>query len=284
MFIFKRVSHLREWIARQKQVKTSIGFVPTMGALHEGHLSLLHQSKSDCDHTLISIFVNPLQFNDPEDLNKYPRPIETDLEKIIHTGADVLFLPDVQDVYPSSNDVELHFDPGPMGEVMEGKFRPGHFKGVAEVVYRLLRITEPDRLYLGQKDFQQVAVIRKLIADQKLKVEVVVCPTQREGNGLAMSSRNLRLSDQGRDEASIIFKMLNEGKLAFERGESPQDIINRAMNTFREKKMEPEYFEIVDGNSLQPIPEKNQADYIVACCAVKVEGIRLIDNLIFKQP
>jgi len=254
-----------------------------MGALHEGHISLVQKSKSQCDLTLVTVFVNPLQFNDPEDLKKYPRPVESDIEKIYKAETDALFLPDVVDVYPQDEKDILNFDPGPMGEVMEGKFRPGHFKGVAEVVYRFLKITEPDKLYLGQKDFQQVAIIRKLISDLNLPVEVVVGPTLRESNGLAMSSRNMRLTDQGKEEAAILFKTLNAGKKSFDQGEIPALIAEQAIQTFREKKLEPEYFEIVDGKTLQPYEGTMESNFVVACCAVKVEGIRLIDNVIYKQ-
>jgi pantoate--beta-alanine ligase len=282
MFISKRVPPLREWIAKQKRKNALLGFVPTMGALHEGHISLVQQSKSQCDLTLVSVFVNPLQFNDPEDLKKYPRPLESDIEKIYRAAADILFLPEVEDVYPQNDTGILQFEPGPMGEVMEGKFRPGHFKGVAEVVYRLLKIIEPDQLFLGQKDFQQVAIIRKLISDMKLPVEVMVVPTMREPNGLAMSSRNMRLSDQGREEAAILFKTLTAGKISFDQGIQPAVIAQQAMDTFREKNLEPEYFEIVDGLTLQPVSTM-ESNFVVACCAVKVEGIRLIDNVIYKQ-
>jgi pantoate--beta-alanine ligase len=283
MFISKRVPHVQEWIAKHKRENTTLGFVPTMGALHEGHISLVQLSKSQCDLTLVSVFVNPLQFNDPEDLKKYPRPVESDIEKIYRAQTDVLFLPDVVDVYPRDENDVLDFDPGPMGEVMEGKFRPGHFKGVAEVVYRLLKIIEPDKLYLGQKDFQQVSIIRKLISDVKLPVDVVVGPTLRESNGLAMSSRNMRLSDQGKEEAAVLFKTLNAGKKSFDQGVTPALITEQAMQTFREKKLEPEYFEIVDGKTLQPYDDAMESNFVVACCAVKVEGIRLIDNVIYKQ-
>jgi len=283
MFIFKRVPHLQEWIAKEKVNNSSIGFVPTMGALHEGHISLVQKSKAECDITLVSVFVNPLQFNDPEDLKKYPRPIEADIEKIYHAETDVLFIPEVQDMYPADDNLSLDFDPGYMGEVMEGKFRPGHFKGVAEVVFRLLKFIEPDRIYLGQKDFQQVAIIRKLISDLNLPVEVIVCPTLREPNGLAMSSRNLRLSEHGREEAAIIYQTLMTGQQSFEKGLTTQEIKEQAIQSFKKKNMEPEYFEIVDGFSLQPVTNRNDADFVVACCAVKVEGVRLIDNVIYKQ-
>ena len=283
MFIFKRVPHLQEWIARHKKENTSLGFVPTMGALHEGHISLVRQSKSQSDLTLVSIFVNPLQFNDPEDLNLYPRPIESDIEKTLKAGTDVLFLPDVNDIYPANDVLKLKFDPGVMGEVLEGKFRPGHFKGMAEVVYRLLKIVNPDELYLGQKDFQQVAIIEKLIADTNLPVKVIVCPTTRELNGLAMSSRNQRLSAAAKEEAGAIYQTLIDGKRLFESGMDPQLISDRSLIIFKEKNWEGEYFELVDGNTLQLVRDEHDSDYVVACCAVKVEGVRLIDNVIYKK-
>ncbi|HEX5112417.1 MAG TPA: pantoate--beta-alanine ligase [Saprospiraceae bacterium] len=283
MFIFKRVPHLQEWIARHKKENTALGFVPTMGALHEGHISLVQQSKSQSDLTLVSIFVNPLQFNDPEDLKKYPRPIESDIEKTWKAGTDVLFLPEVNDIYPANDALKLNFDPGVMGEVLEGKFRPGHFKGMAEVVYRLLKIVMPDKIFLGQKDFQQVAVIRKLIVDTNLPVEVIVCPTLREANGLAMSSRNMRLSELAKEEAGLIYKTLLEGKSLLEKGMSSQSISEWAMQIFRQQNWDPEYFEVVDGFTLSSVNHFDAADYIVACCAVKVEGVRLIDNVIYKK-
>ena len=253
-----------------------------MGALHEGHISLVNASNSHSDITVVSVFVNPRQFNDPQDLKKYPRPIEEDIHKIYDAHTHVLFLPEVEDVYPFAHDIDLKFEEGTLGNVMEGKFRPGHFKGVADVVFRLLKLVEPHKLFLGQKDFQQVAIIRKLISDQKMPVEVVVCPTLREANGLAMSSRNLRLSRESRDKAGIIYETLANAKQFFEMGISLRSIEEDAMTIFRELHMEPEYFEIVDGHTLQPVQHPDDADYVVACTAVKVDGIRLIDNLILK--
>jgi pantoate--beta-alanine ligase len=283
MFIFKRVPHLQDWMARQKQNTTTLGFVPTMGALHEGHSSLIRECNSQCDLTLVSLFVNPLQFNDPEDLKKYPRPIEADIELTYHAGTDVLFHPEVREVYPDHDLTSFQFDPGPLGEIMEGKFRPGHFKGVAEVVYRLLRIVNPDKIFLGQKDFQQVAVITKLISDKNLPVEVIVCPTLREANGLAMSSRNTRLSEKARMEAGLIYQTLQQGQALMEQGVIPTQIAVQAMNIFRKQNWDPEYFELIDGYTLKPIEDSKAHDYIVACCAVKVEGVRLIDNVIYKK-
>ena len=282
MFICKRVPHLRDWKAQHVPQAGNIGFVPTMGALHEGHLSLIQACKAQCDQTIVSVFVNPRQFNDAGDLLKYPRPVEQDIRLVSLSEAEVLFMPDERDMYPADDPFEMAFDPGPLGEVMEGKFRPGHFKGVADVVYRLLKMVEPQYLYLGQKDFQQVAVVRKLVADLRLPVQVVACPTVREDNGLAMSSRNLRLSEKGKADAARIYKELIRGKKAFEDHKPVQQIKREAMQIFLDMNFDPEYFEVVDGDTLQPIEDVFPSQSVVACCAVKVEGVRLIDNVIWK--
>src|SRR6187402_2824831 len=171
MFIQKRVAHTRDWVESRKKEGLKVGFVPTMGALHSGHLSLVKRSKEETDLTVVSIFVNPKQFNDPEDLRKYPRPVESDLEMLYEGGVDLVFLPEVEDVYPPGDVNTIDFDPGPAAMTMEGKFRPGHFAGMAEVVYRLLAITTPDKLFMGQKDFQQFSIIRKLIHDFNLPID-----------------------------------------------------------------------------------------------------------------
>lgn len=283
MFIFKGVSHLRDWIADQKKAGLSTGFIPTMGALHAGHLSLVDQSKAVTDISIVSIFVNPKQFNDPEDLRKYPRPIEHDLRMLYESGVDVVFLPEVNDIYPPGDTSKINFDPGPTANTMEGKFRPGHFEGMAEVVYRLLQITTPDHLFMGQKDFQQFAIIRKLIDWYKMPVDLVMCPTIRESNGLAMSSRNVRLSASAREKAGIIYKKLVEGKQAFEQGQPVEQIQQAVFESLRKENFDPEYFDVVDGYSLNTVSSLKDADQIVACCAVKVEGVRLIDNMIWKE-
>jgi pantoate--beta-alanine ligase len=254
-----------------------------MGALHYGHISLVDQCKETSDLTIVSIFVNPRQFNDPEDLKKYPRPIEADLKMLHDSGVDVVFLPDVEDIYPEGDTKQIEFDPGPSAETMEGKFRPGHFIGMAEVVYRLLSIVTPDQLYMGQKDFQQFAIIRKLIADFRLPIELVMCPTIREVNGLAMSSRNVRLSASARNKAGIIYKNLMDAQKAFETDVPIPKIQETFFNNLSKENFEPEYLEIVDGYSLQVVSNLKDAKQIVACCAVKVEGVRLIDNLIWKE-
>jgi pantoate--beta-alanine ligase len=283
MFICKRVSHLREWLDQRRQAGLSIGFVPTMGALHEGHLSLVSENRRQTGTTCVSIFVNPRQFNNPNDLKNYPRPLETDIKALYGAKADVVFIPDVADMYPAEDPFQTTFDPGVLGETMEGEFRPGHFKGMVDVVYRLLRIVEPDAMFLGQKDFQQAAIITRMVKDTALPVRITICPTIRESNGLAMSSRNMRLSAHGKNEAALIYRELVKGKDSFAAGEPATTIIERMMSSCREHGLDPEYFEVIDGLTLQPVTYYAEAEYIVACCAVKVEDVRLIDNVTWKE-
>jgi pantoate--beta-alanine ligase len=283
MLLFKRIPQLNEWIRARKQEGKQIGFVPTMGALHEGHISLMKDSLSESDITVVSIFVNPRQFNDPVDLQLYPRPLEEDIHMLIKSGIDVLFIPDPAEIYPKGDESKLNFDPGPLASVMEAKFRPGHFEGVAEVVYRLLKITDPDRLYMGQKDFQQLTIIRKMIHDLHLPVHLIMCPTLREANGLAMSSRNERLSKEARDKAGMIYQTLFEAQREFEEGSPIAITKENAMSKLLKLEFMPEYFEIVDGISLQNINDPKESQFIVACCAVRLEDVRLIDNLIWTE-
>ncbi len=283
MFIFKRVAHIREWVESRQQAGLKVGFVPTMGALHYGHLSLVERSKTETDLTVVSIFVNPKQFNDPEDLRKYPRPIEQDLKMLYEGGVDLVFMPEVDDIYPPGDTRVIDFDPGPAAATMEGKFRPGHFAGMAEVVYRLLAITTPDKLFMGQKDFQQFSIIRKLIADFQMPIELVMCPTIRESNGLAMSSRNVRLSPEAREKAGIIYRILSVGKTLLEQRGSVREVQEVALDALRKAGFDPEYYEVVNGYTLAPVTSLDDADQIVTCCAVKVEGVRLIDNMIWKE-
>ncbi len=274
---------MQEWINICKKNGKTIGFVPTMGALHKGHLSLAETSLANGDETVVSIFVNPKQFNDPDDLKKYPRPVETDIKLLSETGVHVLFLPDEEDIFPPGVDSAIPFDPGPAADVMEGKFRPGHFKGMAEVVYRLLSIVKTDKLYMGQKDFQQLMIIRKMITDLHLPVILEMCATVREPHGLAMSSRNTRLSPQARKEAAIIHGTLVAAQRLFEEEEPVAEIKKVAMEVLSRKDFQPEYFEIVDGITLSTIRIIHDSQFVVACCAVKVEGIRLIDNAIWTR-
>lgn len=283
MIIFTKVRDIKEWLSQQKQQGKSIGFVPTMGALHKGHLSLAEFSMENNDITVVSIYVNPKQFNDPDDLKKYPRPVEEDIRLLNDLHINCLFQPDNEDIYPQGVNTSINFDPGPAAEIMEGKFRPGHFKGMAEVVYRLLSIVEPDRLYMGQKDFQQLTIIRKMIADLHVPVLLEMCPTVRESNGLAMSSRNTRLSPASREEAAIIYSTLVATQRMFEEEEPVEEIKKFAMSALTRPNFEPEYFEIVDGITLTPVESFGDSQFVVACCAVKVEGIRLIDNAIWTR-
>ncbi len=282
MFIFKRVAHIQDWIQKRKAEGWNIGFVPTMGALHKGHLSLVEACKQNCDGTIVSIFVNPKQFNDKKDLVNYPRPIERDLKMLFESGVEVVFLPEVEDIYPPDSSTTIDFDPGVAATTMEGKFRPGHFSGMAEVVYRLLNITTPDCLYMGQKDFQQFSIIRKLISDFKLPINLELCPTIREESGLAMSSRNVRLSEQAREKAAMIYANLVEAKKSFQAGKSVEEIRAQFFAALIQEQFNPEYMEVVDGYTLAAVEQMNQAEQIVVCCAVFVEEVRLIDNMVLK--
>jgi len=283
MLTIKTEQGMHDWISSRKDAGESIGFVPTMGALHEGHLSLAVASLEENDRTVVSIFVNPKQFNDPKDLQLYPRPIDDDKHLLENMHVDVLFLPDEKDIYPDGVDTSIDFDPGPAAMTMEGKFRPGHFKGMAEVVYRLLAIVEPHKLLMGQKDFQQLTIVRKMISDMHIPVILEMCPTVREENGLAMSSRNVRLSDEARKEAGIIYSTLVDSQRMYEEEVAIDEIKERAIQTLTRPDFIPEYFEIVDGITLKPITSMQDSQFVVACCAVQVEGIRLIDNTIWTR-
>jgi len=283
MVIFKKIASLREWIITQKNEGKIIGFTPTMGALHKGHLSLAETSQKECDISIVSIFVNPKQFNDPNDLLKYPRPLEDDIELLALQDVEGLFIPEVDEIYPPGEKTKLDFDPGPIAEVLEGKFRPGHFDGVAEVMARLLSIVDPDRLYMGQKDFQQFAIVRKLITDLHLPAHLIMCPIYREENGLAMSSRNVRLSPQARKDAGLIYDTLFKAKIAFEEGDPISQIKARSMTSLTRKDFVPEYFEIVDGLNFEILNDNHESQFVVVCCAVNVEGVRLIDNMIWTE-
>ncbi len=281
MYVFKTVKDLQNYVANNKREGKTVGFTPTMGALHEGHMSLLKVSKDNADLSVFSIFVNPTQFNDEEDLKKYPRPIIADIELLEENGCDALFLPSVEEVYP--NDPQpLNLDLGALDKVMEGEFRPGHFAGVAQVVKRLLDIVLPDQLFMGQKDFQQFTIIQTMIDQLEIPTELVVCPIMRTKSGLAMSSRNVRLSEKGRKEATLLSKTLKAAKTKID-SSTPDKVEKWAMKELSAPGFEPEYFTIVDGHTLQPIKEFSDTDYVVACLAVWLEGVRLIDNEILKS-
>ena len=234
------------------------------------------------DHTIASIFVNPTQFNDKNDLLHYPRTIAQDLAQLDTVGSTDVFIPNVQEIYPNGTEKDGDPDLGGLDITMEGASRPGHFKGMAQVVRRLLDIVTPDRLYMGQKDFQQFTIVQYMIQKHRLPVQLVRCPIVREPGGLAMSSRNVRLSAAVRTRAALIFEVLNEVK---ERSEEMdvKSLENFALRRLSVAPFEPEYFSIVDGRTLEPVENMDQTAFVVACTAVRAEGVRLIDNIIIRE-
>ena len=280
--VVKTVAELEKVLAKSRG-KKKIGYVPTMGALHDGHASLIKASVAQSDITVCSIFVNPTQFNDASDLDKYPRTLEKDVKLLRSVKCDIVFSPGVKDVYPDTTKSKLKLRLGQLDKVLEGEFRPGHFKGVAQVVKRLLDIVNPDYLYMGQKDFQQFTIIQKMIDQLKIPTELVVCPIKRETSGLAMSSRNARLEPSIKQRADLLYHTLLEAKELLQLGYKPKDIESYAMKAFKQPDFNPEYFRIINGHTLLPIKNSSKEDYIVACTAVWAGDVRLIDNMILKQ-
>ncbi|MCC7246712.1 MAG: pantoate--beta-alanine ligase [Saprospiraceae bacterium] len=281
MKIFRKVKDLQTCLEQEREAGRHIGFAPTMGALHDGHLELIRMAKRDETFTVASIFVNPTQFNDPKDLEKYPRMPEKDAELLLSVHCDALFMPTVDEVYPPGKDLTLHLDFGALATVMEGEFRPGHFQGMATVVNRLLDIVKPDKLYMGQKDYQQLCIVRNMIGQLQLPVELVMCPTVREADGLAMSSRNLRLTPDMRAAAPIIYASLQALKTEFKK-EPAAVVIQKATDRIAGAGLRPEYVEVVNGITLQSVQNWHDAELIVACVAAFAGEIRLIDNLVVK--
>jgi len=279
MEIVKLVAETKSKISKFIEEGKSIGFVPTMGALHDGHLSLTAESVKENDITIVSVFVNPTQFNNLNDLKTYPRCIEQDLEKLSKYNPDLIFIPEVEEMYPEP-DTRV-FDFGHLDNVMEGKNRPGHFNGVAQVVSKLFDIVTPHNAYFGQKDFQQVAVIKQMVKDLKLNVNVVPCPIIREEDGLAMSSRNLLLTEVQRKNASKISETL------FKACNLAADLSVNELKAWvvdeinKNPYLSVEYFEIVDDTYLQPINSWEENKVKVGCITVQVGKIRLIDNITF---
>jgi pantoate--beta-alanine ligase len=283
MLIFKRIvdlqKHLNTLRARGKQ----IGFAPTMGALHRGHVSLVERAKAECDVAVVSIFVNPTQFNDPKDLEKYPRTPERDIEMLAEGNCDILFYPSVEEIYPNGMTPSVKFNFGKLDKVLEGEFRPGHFDGMAQVVNRLLEIVQPSRLFMGQKDFQQAAIVAKLLELTNSKTQLVVCDILREDDGLAMSSRNVRLSPDARAKAPLIHQVLTEAADTVEEY-TPVELQRIATTKLKlEPSFKVEYFEIVDGRTLKPLRLFEDTDFAVAVVAVWVGDVRLIDNKVLKR-
>lgn len=259
----------------------TLGLVPTMGALHDGHLELVRRSVAENTLTTASIFVNPLQFNNPDDLTKYPRTLDADCAMLEAAGCDLVFAPSAEEMYAQPPVLKLDF--GKLERVMEGAFRPGHFNGVGIVVARLFNIVLPDRAYFGQKDLQQTAVVRRLIADLAFPVELVVCATVRETDGLAMSSRNRRLSPEARALAPLIFLTLNEAKYQLLADQSVAAVKQFVREQFvRQPEFSLEYFEVADADSLQPVKVRHQSEGQTALCvAANLGEVRLIDNVVF---
>lgn len=274
MLIYKSVSELTQFLLQNKH--KTIGFVPTMGALHQGHLSLINQSKEKAELTICSIFVNPIQFNKQEDLDNYPRTIELDIQKLESVACDVLFLPSVEEMYPTKQ--YKQFDFGTLATVMEGEHRPGHFNGVANVIERFFEIIKPTFAFFGEKDFQQLAIVKALTKQLGISTKIIGCPILREESGLAMSSRNERLTADERTRAALIYSSLIQIK-----NDYTKITIKQAKENFKtaveREQMSLEYIEFADGNTLQPIKQWNETNYCVAFVAVNVGKVRLIDNL-----
>jgi pantoate--beta-alanine ligase len=279
MELYSTISALQSALNLARANGLTIGFVPTMGALHDGHLSLVDQAKLSCDRVVVSIFVNPTQFNDPNDLVNYPRTMEADQQMLAIHGCDYLFIPSVEEIYPVAD--TRKFDFGELETVMEGAFRPGHFNGVAQVVSRLFDIVKADSAFFGKKDFQQLAIIKALVAQLSVSIEIVACDIIREADGLAMSSRNKLLTEQYRAVAPEIFKTLIEGQnraSVLSVSEVKEFVINQ-LN--RDALLKVEYFDIVDSTSLLSVNSWNDPGIKVGCIAVYAGKVRLIDNLIF---
>ena len=282
MQTFNTIADLRRYLGDCRAAGRTVGLVPTMGALHEGHASLVRRSVAENDVTVVSIFLNPTQFNNKEDLRTYPRTAEADAAMLESCGVDIAFMPTVEEIYPEP-DTRV-FNLGPVAEVMEGAMRPGHFNGVCQIVSKLFAMVEPTRAYFGEKDFQQIAVIRAMAKQLGFNLEMVSCPCIREDDGLAKSSRNVRLTPQVRKIAPNIYRVLRESvEFAQDHSvEQTHDWVVATINAYPE--MDVEYFSICDGIDLQPVKNWDDSDYIVGCITVYCGDVREIDNITYKKP
>ena len=277
MKIVKGINELKGYLVDSKRNGKRIGLVPTMGALHKGHLSLVERCVRENDICVVSVFVNPTQFNDKHDLETYPRTLEADCALLESAGCDFVFAPSVEEMYPEPD--TRTFDFGTVMQVMEGAKRPGHFNGVAQVVSKLFYIVEPDNAYFGEKDFQQIAVIRAMVKQLQIPVQINACPIVREADGLALSSRNTRLTPALRQKAPLIARTLQESK-ALAATKSVREVIDYVVNTLNaDPDLEVEYYEIVDGDSLVSIQDWKDTSYAVGCVTVYCGEVRLIDNI-----
>ena len=280
MLLFKRIKDLKIFLETSRNEGKKIGFVPTMGALHEGHISLVSKSNERCDFTVCSIFVNPTQFNESSDLEKYPRTTGQDIEKLVKNNCSVLFFPDESEIYPSSRKDKKKIDFGSLATCLEGEKRPGHFDGVAQVVKRLLEIVQPDELFLGLKDYQQFLIISRMVDILQMQIEVVGCPTIRENDGLALSSRNVRLGEQSRKTALELSQTLQHTQKSFDHEKIAQLKANATKRLSTLPNLKLEYFEIADSKTLKPLKEAEARNGVIACVAAYVGEVRLIDNII----
>src|SRR5690554_3146169 len=280
MKIIDTISEIKSQLQGYRKKGKTIGLVPTMGALHDGHAALVKKCVAENDISIVSIFVNPTQFNNKEDLRLYPRTPEKDYKLLQKLGVDYIFSPSVHEMYPEED--KRIFDFGQLDKVMEGEFRPGHFNGVAQIVSKLFKIIEPDNAYFGEKDFQQLAIVKEMVRQLLMPVKIIGIPIVRENSGLAMSSRNQRLSEEQKKNASEVYKVLNESKLMIDKF-IPYELINYVSESINKVSgLKVEYFQIVDGDNLQPVTSWSDSDYIVGCIALFCGEVRLIDNIRYK--
>ena len=281
MKVVHTIKGLQEELSALRQQGKSVGLVPTMGALHAGHASLVKRCVAENQVTVVSDFVNPTQFNDLNDLKKYPRTLDADCQLLDACGASFVFAPSVEEIYPEPD--TRHFSYAPLDTVMEGAFRPGHFNGVCQIVSKLFDIVKPDRAYFGEKDFQQLAIIREMVKQMKFPLEIVGCPIMREADGLALSSRNSRLNEEERKNALNISKTLFESRnfAASHSVAETKQFVEEAINQAPGLRLE--YFELVDGRTLQSIQNWDDTDYAVGCITVFCGEVRLIDNIKYKE-
>lgn len=281
MIIFRDKNSTSQYISSLQQAGKTVGFVPTMGALHEGHISLIEAARHQSDAAVSSIFVNPTQFNDPKDFEKYPITLEKDIDMLEKAGCDALFLPSVNEMYPEGLSGNKHYELGYLETVLDGAHRPGHFQGVCRVVEKLLVITHPDKLFLGQKDYQQCMVLKKLVEIMKSKTEIVVCPTQREPDGLAMSSRNMRLGETERKKAPLIYQSLQFIKQHIRAGDIT-GLKKQAFEKLAAENFKVDYIEIAEASTLSLITNWDGKTPLVALAAAFNGETRLIDNLLLQ--
>ena len=281
MKLVHTIQELRAELDIQRKAGKKIGLVPTMGALHEGHASLVRRAVAENEVVVVSDFVNPTQFNDKNDLLKYPRTLEADCELLEKEGAAYVFAPSVEEVYPEPDTRQFSY--APLDTVMEGKYRPGHFNGVCQIVSKLFMMVEPDKAYFGEKDFQQLAIIREMVKQMNFPLEIVGCPIVREADGLALSSRNARLSEEERIQALNISKTLFQSKeyAVTHTVEETQKFVEDSIAAA--EGLELEYFELVDGTTLQKISTWDETNYAVGCITVYCGDVRLIDNIKYKE-